>query len=321
MKRFFQKDRGWSPPKMPVGGSPERQRGQLVNHLAGQAHTGQLASRVMPHVHSFQNLRGDAQRDALPATYLALEALLTDSEIGISSDVVGLRKMVQEHFPSLLESDDFAVIFQAHERQGLWLSHRLLAGVCRSAHQLMRGEERRPLLALLQWLQRQRPDSEALAALSIAPEANPDDPGALRAAGAGVRTLLAGRLGEFGAQRLFEQQFDALWDVYGGLEGASVLGGFLPLASLKRGRMDSLSSETLRPLLLETFDELERAKKEGERTAARLDGALSESERMTLASDEATAQLQVIMDVANDGLIVIDEQGAILMVNRAAETL
>ncbi|MGB0722428.1 MAG: EAL domain-containing protein [Gammaproteobacteria bacterium] len=321
MKRFFHRERGWSAPKAPVDGAPDRMRGLLVNHLAGQAHTGGLASRVMPHVNAFQALQGDARNKAFPATYLMLEGLLTDPDEGISTDVHGLRRMVQTHFPRLLESDDFAVIFWPRERQETWFARRLLSGTCRAAHQLLRGAERRPLLALLQWLQGERTEREALSALAVPPDSKSDDLSALRVATNGALEVIGSRLGEFGAQRLLEQQFDELWSVYQRLEGAAVMGTLLPLSALKQGRIEVLTPDALRSLLLTSIGNLEQVRAEHADASDRLAEALRDVKRMKSLTDEATAQVQLMMDVSSDGLVVIDHEGVIIMINRAAEAL
>jgi PAS domain S-box-containing protein len=268
---------------------------ELVQTLARQISIPQKAGPVLEAVELFGELDDEARRSELPRVYLLVEQYLTDVDPVRTLTRAHLRDNVRTQFPELIREAPFSIVFETTERQELLLCrHFLLDVLDRAIHVLGRGST---LSAARQWI-RHAPDLPPLAApldLDIEP------PGTDAAWIAALTTLaqslyqqLRVGLGE-ATVGIYDAAYAALAHGYAGLETFPIVVRLLPDGLLDEQRIQSLARHA---------------------TMARVQGELSRAQRSAL--DTAT-QLQAVLSTVGEGIVTVDEDGAIVLVNREIE--
>ena len=252
----------------------------------------------------FNRLPPEAQREELPALYLLFEHYLAEVEPEHGRET--LRFNVRSYFPGLLDEPAFGLLFEPAERQDVLLCRNFLQLALGRAHVLVGSEDGPMLPDLLRWLAGVPDAATAPVPLGLA-EAPPTHPEAwktlLRRLAHLLYRHLETRLGEAAGQ-LYETAYRQIARRYEQLDAFPVVIRLLP---------DHLLDEQKLHLLHHS-----RRLQARERALEATQGALRAAETAAL---ESAVQLQAVLNTVGEGIVTIDEQGLMVLVNREVEQI
>ena len=268
---------------------------ELVRTLARQISIPQKAGPVLQSLEAFAALDATGRRSELPRMYLLLEQYLTDFDPVRKLSRQHLRDMVSSQYTDLVCESPFSLVFEPADRQELLLCRDFLLDVLGRAINIVGGGSN--LAAMRLWIA--HAPEPASAPAPLAPD---DDPPQTVAEWTASLTTLAQSLyaqlrvglGE-ATGGIYNAAYAALAHRYAGLETFPIVVRLLPDGLLDEERIQSVARHA---------------------TMARVQGELSEAKRSAL--DTAT-QLQAVLSTVGEGIITVDAEGAIVLVNREIE--
>ncbi|HET6568785.1 MAG TPA: PAS domain-containing sensor histidine kinase [Rhodothermales bacterium] len=270
----------------------------LVDFLCGQISTPRRAGGVLSAVAAFRQLPREKLSGELPGIYLLLEQYLTDIDQLKLFTRAELREVVSERFPQLASSECLGLIFEPPLRQEVLLCRAFLLDALRRALLIMGGGE--GLLASTRDWITSIPDRAGRPVPFGLTNEIPATEGAwlalLMRLSNELYQHLGTNLGEAN-DRIYDSSYAHIARRYVGLETFPIVIRLLPDGLLDEQKIQSLSRHSA----------LERAQ-----------GALSDAQRAAL---DTAAQLQAVLNTVGEGIITVDSQGVVVLVNREIERI
>lgn len=271
---------------------------ELVDFLAGQISVPKRAGGVLTAVAAFRQLPREKLRSELPGIYLLLEQYLTDIDPLKRFSRSEVREVVHERFPSLESSECLGLIFETPERQEVSLCRAFLLDALRRSLLILGGGDSM-LAAVRDWLVTVPDGAARPVPFGLANEIPATEPAWLTLLMRLSQELyqhLGKNLGE-ASDRIYDSSYAHVARRYVGLETFPIVIRLLPEGLLDEQKIQSLSRHTA----------LERAQ-----------GALSDAQRAAL---DTAAQLQAVLNTVGEGIITVDSQGLVVLVNREIERI
>ena len=263
--------------------------------LARQISIPQKARPVLQSVETFVAMDPAGRRSELPRMYLLLEQYLTDIDPVRKLSRQHLRDLTSAQYPDLVRESPFSVVFEPADRQELLLCRDFLLDVLGRAINIVGAGSN--LASMSRWIARAPAPASAPAPLAPGEEPPRTDAqwtASLTDLAQSLYTQLRVGLGE-ATGGIYNAAYSALAHRYAGLETFPIVIRLLPDGLLDEERIQSVARHA---------------------TMARVQGELSEAKRSAL--DTAT-QLQAVLSTVGEGIITVDAEGAIVLVNREIE--
>jgi PAS domain S-box-containing protein len=277
----------------------DRPEAALIASLAGQVSTPQRAGAVLDAVETFQRLPRSQQVDELPGIYLLLEQYLTDIDPLRKLTRVQLRESVRDHFSFLLASEPFGLIFETSSQQEVLLCRAFMMDMLRRAMTVLGATGDNRLAVIHGWLVSVPASTQAPVLFGQSDDVPGSDEEWLQVLTNLSYELyqeLGKSLGE-AVDRIYDASYQHVARQYAGLETFPVVIGLLPDKLLDENRIQSLARH---------------------RTLERVQGALSAAQSVAL---ETAAQLQAVLNTVGEGIITINADGLIVLVNQEVEQI
>lgn len=278
----------------------------LVTYLAEQISVPGKAKSVFDAVNQFERSTPPERQNQLSALYLLIEQYLTEIDPVPRFTRDELRQQISKKFPTLQEHEHFYLIFEPPARQKVLLCRAFLMAILRQAHAILGAAGDNLLLSLREWVARVPDDAARPVPLDLAealPDSEEDWTVLLMQLAQKLYLRLEAQLGE-AAERLYENSYHRLAQHYLQLETFPVVIRMLPEKLLDESKIRLLSHS--------------RQLQARDRKLEETQGALVAARTAAL---ESAAQLQAVLNTVGEGIITIDAQGTIVLVNQEAGSI
>lgn len=271
----------------------------LIASLAGQISAPKRAGAVLDAVEAFQRLSRAQQVDELPGVYLLLEQYLTDVDPLRRLTRAQLREAVRDHHASLLVSESFRLIFEPRSRQEVLLCRSFLAEILKRAMTILGTTGDNRLAGIHAWLASVPTSASTPVPFGLSedlPRCDDEWVQLLTQLSRELYQYLGKGLGE-AIGRTYDASYQHIGRQYAGLETFPIVIELLPDELLDEDRIQSIARH---------------------RTLERVQGALTAARSDAL---ETAAQLQAVLNTVGEGIITINADGFIVLVNTEVEQL
>jgi len=212
---------------------------------------------VLKTIRNFREEPTGKKKDKLPQVYLFVERYLTDISKDYDKSKKQFRKHVRNNFSNLLEEENFALIFEADQKQELLLCRKLILDVINNVKEVF-GDKGSTKIQDIKLFTEASPDN-FLKELSLSSDIDePDDVFGwqqnYRNLASLTFTTLVKKVGEESAIQRFESEYAKLADSYSNLGTFQLIVSILPDQLMDDQKIGSLNKHQVERLLMKKAD-------------------------------------------------------------------
>ncbi len=291
----------------------------LVRFLSQKAGTSETSRQLLDAVEQYLAGGDKEKAHRLPHIYLMLEKYLTHSNRAHQLDLISLRKMVREYYSSLLDQPEFSLVFEDKTNQEFHLCRQFLLKVIDEVLPIM-GRADRQLLTRTQTMISEAPIAPSEASpfpdLPLPQSALESWRVFMIGLSARLYTMIADKMGESAASRIFDMIYLFLAEQYTELDSFGLVLNMLPDSLINEERISKLSRTQAHGLLLQKIRYLESLNDELKDKNEALSEYQSKLKLAITETETSRKLLDAVIQTVNEGVITMDTNHQIVMVNR-----
>lgn len=265
-------------------------------------------------IDGFRRLSPKAIQAELPHIYLRIEQAISHQD---TFDV--MRVEIRTAHPTLMKLPHFALIFESEFHQEVGLSVQYITRTIDDAYAMVGGTRDNILLTLKHWLQAlpEQPTLPVPFSTQTVLPTNPDDwLDLLASVSLKYYRDMADLLGEKVVTRFFEQAYQTMAHLYGLMNTYPVVVHMMPDHILDQAKISLLNRRQIEQVLLDKLDALQKSHQELSQQNIELEQTYKNLVEARTAAVESMTQLKTVIDTVREGIMTIDADGRIVMVNR-----
>jgi PAS domain S-box-containing protein len=294
---------------------------KLIEYLENQISAPRKSASILSHVARFKELPASYRVKELPELYLKLEHYLCDEDPMQKFTRLALRKTIQYRYEPLMQIESFSVIFEEKKAQQFLLCKFYLQKVLQSAEKSLQKSDNTQFLSKLQsWLDRAPSNNTENCPLKLESQ-NPQDMDkwidVFREFSEKLFAYIADKLGEGGADSIFENNFFELASIYGPLDTFYIVLDLLPNHLITQEKVDLLPPYQVKQFYFNKIQQLKPAEASVEDQQAKLEQLAIQLKATENSMLESVGLLDLLMNSVREGVITTDEKGTILAVNHS----
>lgn len=315
-----------SSPKKANGASAEavEQCSALLEEMSGRMNDNVASRPIRTAIRSALDVNGAEQINRLAATYLLAERHLTGADEDEASSIEAFRASVRARYPALQSLSEFAVITAPEEEQSLALARGFLQEVIASLPRKF-GQGPGPVrIQLSKWLSRlPNAEVEDCPIEDIRPDLAKTDSMTerFRIIAQRIFSWASKRFNPRAAEAAFQQAYENYLKRFRALDAFEIVVTLLPPALLSEEHVDAMNRRQVERILINKTAHYREMSGELAKRNAELEQAKVALEQAKQKSDESARMLNLVLKAVADGIVAMDAEGTIEMVNPTFEKI
>lgn len=296
----------------------------LLEDLSSRMASNAASRAIANAIESTRRTDGPTRVKRLPATYLLAERHLTGAEDDNAKAVEQLRASVRARYPELQKLSEFSVITAPDEEQSFALARGFVLEVIELLPRKFVKDQEGPMVRMRKWLNR-LPNVEIadfpIEDLHKELEETESMSDRLRAISKRLFDWVAKNSNSAAADQAFQQAYDIYVTRFRALEAFEVVVAMLPHSMLSEQQVDTMNRRQVERILLNKTAQYRGLSEELAQQNVKLEQAQAALEAAKKQSDETAKQLNIVLRAAPDGIVAMDSEGVVTMVNPSFERI